>query len=95
MNFQDGDATQIQVFNQEGGRLRNLFGSICEFASPGPLWCCLCVAGMARYHLTPFEVGQVKAHLHHGLGAAAISQIEQNSSHASALPVLLAVNPLD
>ena len=27
------------------------------------------------YQLTAFEVGQVKAHMEHGLGAAAISQI--------------------
>ena len=28
---------------------------------------------MAR--LTPFEIGQIKAHLHHGLGATAIANL--------------------
>ena len=28
---------------------------------------------MAGYQLTPFEVGQVKAHMEHGLGCTAIS----------------------
>ena len=30
---------------------------------------------MAGYHLTPFEVGQIKAHAYHGLGAADILKI--------------------
>ena len=29
----------------------------------------------AGYHLTPFDVGQIKAHAHHGLGPAAIAKI--------------------
>ena len=29
----------------------------------------------AGYHLTPFEVGQIKAHSHHGLGPVAIAKI--------------------
>jgi hypothetical protein len=33
------------------------------------------VAEMLGYQLSPFEVGQVKAHMYHGLGAAAISRI--------------------
>ena len=28
------------------------------------------ILSMAPYHLTPFEVGQVKAHMEHGLGCA-------------------------
>lgn len=30
---------------------------------------------MAGYHFTPFEVGQIKAHAHHGLGPAAIRKV--------------------
>ena len=34
---------------------------------------------MASYHLSPFDVGQVKAHLHHGLGPAAICALVKKS----------------
>ena len=27
------------------------------------------------YHLSPFDIGQIKAHMHHGLGGAEISRI--------------------
>ena len=30
---------------------------------------------MAGYHFTAWELGQIKAHLHHGLGPAAIARI--------------------
>ena len=30
---------------------------------------------LSGYQLSPFEVGQIKAHMHHGLGASAISRI--------------------
>ena len=37
---------------------------------------------MAR--LTPFEIGQVNAHLHHGLGATAIAGLVTKTDGASA-----------
>ena len=38
---------------------------------------------MSQYHMSPFEVGQVKAHLHHGLRAAAIARILLKSDGVS------------
>ena len=38
---------------------------------------------MSGYQMSPFEVGQVKAHLHHGLKAAAISRIMAKSDGIS------------
>jgi transposase len=35
----------------------------------------LCLAMPGKYQLSPFEVGQVKAHLHHNLGPAAIARL--------------------
>ena len=33
------------------------------------------LAGMANARLTPFEIGQIKAHVYHGLKGAAISRV--------------------
>ena len=38
---------------------------------------------MSGYHLSAFDVGQVKAHMHHGLSAAAISRIMRKSDGLS------------
>ena len=42
-------------------------------------------AGGMAPHLTPFEVGQIKAHAYHGLGAAAIAPliVRSDKSHPS------------
>ena len=59
----------IQVFCNEGGSLRTL------------VWlkffiCCLVFSLPDQMsQLSPFEVGQIKAHVHHGLSGAAISRI--------------------
>ena len=36
------------------------------------LFCCIAVLATWMSQLTPFEIGQIKAHAYHGLGASAI-----------------------
>ena len=65
----------IQVFCNEGGSLRTL------------VWlkffiCCLVFSLPDQMsQLSPFEVGQIKAHVHHGMSGAAISRITRIVSH--------------
>ena len=69
---------------REGGRVKHrtsiaAFGLELWFLvallrpTPLPLFCRVLADSMAQ--LSPFEVGQVKAHIHHGLGPAEISRL--------------------
>ena len=53
---------------------------MCRFDFASSFSSCVCIllvrlALMSAYQLSPFDVGQVKAHLHHGLGPSDISRI--------------------
>ena len=44
--------------------------AFAEFSVTDLLW-----LRMSGYQFSPFEIGQIKAHLHHGLGATQIARI--------------------
>ena len=40
-----------------------------------PSGSCALLVVMSGYQFSPFEIGQIKAHMHHGLGAAQMARI--------------------
>ena len=62
-------AVRIKVFYLEGGSTSLLFGSSPRTRS------FLHVVTEVMSQFSPFEVGQIKAHVYHGLSGAAISRI--------------------